>query len=675
MKRNHIWAIALGVVAVLGSSCQKATVDVDNGFDVARDSTHTPVEPSGNGTNTSKYAQARIFPGLVCSDEPRITTTVSMNLKYFDVDQVLRVSVPPAPQFSTGLYAAPGELVEVTVPDNMYSLSLQIGAWTDNLTALSATGPINRDPVIVSRVQLAPGKNQVRNLYGGHIYIVPNVAMDQPVNISFANVVKSPDYIMGQTSVADWQAAIKKSCVPWLELRGKYTIFTVPREYCLMSPVQDPEGLLREWDEVMKQDFYGWQGLSENPADPIDQSPVLPARIVLDNNPVVGYGHNGFPVVAFMDMNWFVFSADLRNLMESKTWGTHHELGHNNQQGWWSWSSLGEVTNNLFIYKTAKRHSFTNPSAWPALHDINAAAGRFDNLASTFAKALSFSASTTANKDFDKASDPILGDDPFARLTPFLQLFEKIPANYNGNGRADGWGFFPYLYSQTRRAVRTPAGDLGKHDYFYEMLSDYVKADFQLFFKAWGIQISDLTRNRVAAKYDPFPYDIWNYNPATKTGGDKDVFFIPSAWSVISFSSDHSEGRVGNLIDDNLTTYWHTQYGPTIPPPHFAVIDLKKALTFSKVAMAHRPNGSGTSRPIKNIYVDYSTDNVNWTPAPLSNSSADGNYIVTQNIQGLQTFNLDAPVTARYVRVRVPSRNDMFAPDDLACLAEFRVVK
>ncbi|MBO9593814.1 MAG: M60 family metallopeptidase [Niabella sp.] len=671
--RQHIWAVSLGLITVLGYSCKKSTVNVGNGFDTPKDSVHTPVTPPNNAVNTSKYAQARIFPGLVCNEEPRITATVNLSLKYFDIDQNLRISVPPVPQFSTGLYAAPGELVEVTVPANMYSLTLQIGAWTDDLTALGALGPINRDPSIVSKVQLAPGKNQVRNLYGGHIYIIPNVSIDNPVSLTFSNVVKSPDYVLGQTNATEWQAALKNSCVPWLELRGKYTIFTVPREYCITSPVPNPQALLEEWDMVMKEDFYGWQGLKEVAEDPIDQSPVLPMRIVMDNNPKVGYGHSGFPIVAFMDMNWFKFSADLNKLKQSKTWGTHHEIGHNNQQGWWSWSTLGETTNNLFIYKTAKRNSLTNPSAWPALHDINAAADRFENLSDVFDRAIAFAASTDAGKNFDGTDVRI--NDPFARLTPFIQLFEKIPANYNGNGRADGWGFFPYLYSQTRRAVRTPSGDLGKHDYFYEMLCDYVKADFQLFFNAWGIQISDIAKNKVAAKYPLYPFDIWNYQPVQKTGGNNDVFYLPTAWSVISFSSDHSEGRVGNLIDNNLTTYWHTNYAPVVPPPHFAVIDLKRSLTFTKIAIAHRQNGSSTSRPIKNIYVDYSNDNINWTPMPLTNTSADGNYIVTQNIIGLQTFNLSAPVSARYVRMRVPNRTDMFAADDLACLAEFRVVK
>ena len=143
--------------------------------------------------DVSKYAQARVFPGLVCADELRLKDyKLSMNLNYNYVEENLRINVPPQPQFSTGLYAAPGELVIIDVPQGDYSLSVQVGAWTDNLTNVQ-NAP--RDPVIVSRMQLAPGRNFVRNLYGGHIYIFAGRPISTPVNLVFTNVVKSPDFV------------------------------------------------------------------------------------------------------------------------------------------------------------------------------------------------------------------------------------------------------------------------------------------------------------------------------------------------------------------------------------------------------------------------------------------------------------------------------------------------
>src|SRR5690606_18222790 len=135
------------------------------------DSTNLEVDTSTLLTNTSKYAKARVFPGLVC-DNSRIDTTISMNLNYHHVTTAsLRISVPPSPIFSTGLYAAPGDLVTITVPEGVYSLAVQVGAWTDDLTGKEAEEPLLRDPRIVERKALSPGENRVRNLYGGHIYI------------------------------------------------------------------------------------------------------------------------------------------------------------------------------------------------------------------------------------------------------------------------------------------------------------------------------------------------------------------------------------------------------------------------------------------------------------------------------------------------------------------------
>ncbi|WP_315823580.1 M60 family peptidase N-terminal accessory domain-containing protein [Paraflavitalea speifideaquila] len=86
--------------------------------------------------DVSKYAQARVFPGLVCNTEARLKNhAVTMNLNYNYVKEHLRMAVPPEPQFSTGLYAAPGELVTIDVPAD-YSLSIQVGAWQDNLSSV-----------------------------------------------------------------------------------------------------------------------------------------------------------------------------------------------------------------------------------------------------------------------------------------------------------------------------------------------------------------------------------------------------------------------------------------------------------------------------------------------------------------------------------------------------------
>jgi hypothetical protein len=616
------------------------------------------VDTSVKTVDVSKYAQARVFPGLVCNTEPRLTNyKLTMNLSYNFVDENLRISVPPQPQFSTGLYAAPGELVIIDVPGD-YSLSVQVGAWTDNLSGIQNPA---RDPVIYSRSQLAPGRNYIRNLYGGHIYIFAGRPLNTPVDLVFSNVVKSPDFILGETSNTDWQAAIQKSCVPWLELRGKNMIFTVPREYCISHPIADPEAVLTEWDKVIGEDYYKWEGLVENPAtaaDSADLAPLLPWRVVQDIQPVVGYGHNGFPVVVQNDFSWFDGIANIALINGGGNWGFFHELGHNNQQTrYWSWSSLGETSNNLFAFKVAHRFESAIPAAWPPKHPA---------LSGAFTNALAFAADASTSKNFDGTDVRI--DDPFARLTPFVQIFDKVPAGMS----YDGWGFMTELYKNARRAPRISQNDQDKRDFVYETLCNYTKRDWIFFFKAWGIAISNISSSKMSS-YPVMNQKVWEYNPLTRTGGDATFNpdpYAKSNWKVSSFSSQEPSGEgppnglASSIIDGDVNTFWHSQWsGPVATPPHVLTVDMGKSLAVNGFVFTQRQS---LTRNIKNMKVETSDNGTTWTVASGSP------FLLTQTAPA-QTKTLPATVNCRYIRLTVASQSDVYDGSQFAALGEFDV--
>lgn len=679
-KYSRLW-LAATIVTLLMSACGKEKFniaatppDVGGSKDSASKLVDTLLK-----TDSSKYVQAAAFPGLVCGSEPRVNVSINMNFNYQSSGNNMRVQVMPIPQFSTGYYAAPGELVTITIPAGQVALSVQIGGWTDDLSNLQDP---KRDAVIYVKTQLAPGKNYVRNLYGGHVYIISAVPQPAPVAITLSNVVKSPDFVDGVTNVNDWKAQIAKTCVPWLEIRSAYASFLVPTATCVATGI-NPQAGITLWNSIIQQDYYGWMGLSANPSDPIDQQPLMPYRFVLDVQPSVGYGHNGFPIVGTNDMEWFGGFTDatrISNVASGLPWGTCHELGHNMQQpNYWSWSTLGETTNNLFVFKFGRRLEQAGASnAWP----VDKA-----RQVPIFTNAITNYASVSGVKNFDTSADSRMINDPsglaFVRMVPFVQLFDYIKPNMAGINKSsgDGWGIMTALYSKARRAVRPNISDLTKHDFVYQTVCDYTQYDWAAFFDAWGIVVSDAMRAQMGSTYSPIKYNVWTYNPLTRTGGTglADQSYNPTSWKIVSFSSQNADGGSGlanYVIDGNTTTYWHTQYSPAnVNPPHFIVIDLQKQLSISSIQIAHRPNGTSTSRAIQNIFVDYSTDNVNWKNAPLPNSrGTDGTYIITQNIQGFQQFKLTAPITARYMRVRVPLATDMFVSSPLACLAEFEIL-
>lgn len=678
MKLQHAkWATGLVLLVLMAglSNCRK-NINYDYRDGTPGDGEPVPsvtVDTNIRNIDVSKYAQARIFPGLVCTSEPRLMSQrLSMNLNYNFVGENLRISVPPQPQFSTGFYAAPGELIIIDAPTTNYSLSVQIGAWTDNLSGIQ-NAP--RDALIYSRTQLAPGRNYLRNLYGGPIYIYAGRPISTPVDIVFSNVVKMPDFVLNETTDAGWRTAITNSCVPWLELRSKNMIFTVPRDYCVSRGISNPTALMKEWDDAINLDYYKWEGLVDNPPpgpDTVDKAPLLPWRVVQDIKPSVGYGHSGFPVVTFNDYGWFDEFTDITQIRGGGCWGTFHEVGHNNQQGlYWSWSSLGETSNNLFVFKVAKRQSLVTPSAYPAKHPA---------LASRIPQALAFALDAAA-KNFDGTDARI--NDPFSRLTPFLQIFDRVPANWGYPDQPHGWDFMAFLYKKARRAQRISLSDQDKRDFFYEAICDFTKRDWMPFFKAWGIQVSNVSAAKILALYPPMPTEIWKYNPLTGTGGTTPFDpYSRSNWNVTvnSFSTQEgSNGAISNALDGSLTTYWHSNYGtgtgPTTPP-FVITCDMTRPLAVNGFRVALRQSGTGTATGVKNIRIETSNDGTTWTQLTAFTPAADGQgNIIIQQVQGLQSYTLPATATFRYFRMSIPTTAANNNNATSSALSEIDVIK
>ena len=623
----------------------------------------------------SKIVQASAFPGLICETEPRLASVnLSLDLNYKSVGVNLRISKPPEPLLSTGYYAAPGELITIDIPQGMYQMSAQIGGWTDNVGAYPNPP---RDGIVFTRQQLSPGRNYLRNLYGGTIYLNAAVPIANPVSVTLGNVVKSPDFVLGESKDAEWKARLQASCVPWLELRSRFVSFLVPRDRCLNTSYPSMEAALKQWDSIISNDYQAWQGLSLTPADPVDQAPILPYRIVFEiaMAPGVG-GHSGNPVVVGNWNNWFDGVVNVTNTSSDGLWGLLHEIGHNNQQtAYWSWSTLGEVSNNLFSFKVADRLRRAGyPKAWPPNHPALGVEGGVSIVDSAIAFA-----SSTGVKNFDGTDTRI--NSPFARCIFFVQLFDYIKPNMPGINKSnkEGWALMGELYSRARRAVRPNSSDLTMHDFVYRALCDMTQYDWAGHFNQWGVSISDLAQAEMTSKYTPIGFKAWTYNPIKGTGGKETYNPDPYAttnWKINSFSSQEAEGEelpnglASSIIDGNINTFWHSNWSANdyagVAPPHWIIIDLGNSIPFSSFRFTQRQDNPGVR--IKNLYIDISTNNSTWTTIA-------GNPFVMDNAAATQTRTLSASVTARYVRLRMPAKSDMYGNDIYAAIAEFAILK
>lgn len=619
-KLNLLLSLIISLSIFSIASCKKYAFEVADGYGLDTLKEHITVDTADSRPDFSMLAKARLFPGLVDANEARLKDyAVTMDLNYRnEAYNRLRISVLPQPLFSTGMYAAPGEPVIIDVPANGKGLMCQIGMWTDDL---SATTPRQREPIVYTVKMLFPGRNYVRNLFGGNIYIRTSFPIGDPVTLKFSGACKSPDFTLGKTDPAAWKKEIEQTKIPWFEFASKHIAFTLPTDkmvaYFQKHPEVDPIAQLSAWDQIIERDYNEWEGLSDTASDELDKPVDLPWRVVLDIQPVVGYGHSGFPVVAQNDNEWF--SAAMIATDTVSIWGTLHEIGHNNQQGsYWSWSTLGETTNNLFSIKRAHRIGIKNIAA---LHPALPGAVR---------DGLTYTADGDESKHFDA---DLLVDDPFTRMVPFMQLFDRIQ---RFDGKADGFGLMPYLYRRARHAQRYSLTDLDQHDFLYEAVCEYTHLDYYKFFLAWGINVSSQSRARMAALYpNKLQNDIWNYNPITKAGGNDIVdYTIPRNEWLVDFDSQEvngEDGHASNILDGDVNTFWHSEWANASPPyPHYLLIDMTEEREgLHGVYFTMRQNSSGTRPSHVEIWLGPDKDHlVKYTESDL----------VSQNAQQAVTF-------------------------------------
>ena len=603
IKFTAIIAIVISLTA-----CKKYGVNVPDGYeDASENNANVTIDTNMKNIDRSGYSKARLFPGLVDQIEPRVQNkafTLDLNFANQTANN-LRIAAAPRPQFSTGFYAAPGELVKIIVPAGVNGLSMQIGGHTDNLSGKS---PLLRDPIIYNMIALYPGVNYMRNIYGGTIYIHASFAIQQPVKFIISGAVVSPDFVLGEISDEDWVKMVTASNVPWLELRTKRVNFLIPRDKVMATfsstePLTNPTAVMNKWTEVFDLDYNAWMGLSDNAIDQVDQSPQGPWRGILDIQLTLGYGHSGIPFVGTNDSEWFKSFTSLKGVTTNVgMWGSYHEFGHNCQQpNVWSWSTLGETTNNLFSFKVANRINADYSKLHPAVN-------------SGFPLAISWASSALGTRNFDNTGDPVMKNDPFTRMTPFVQIFELY-----------GYGAMTKLYTEARRAQRLSINDIDKHDFTYEKLSEYCNIDLIPFFEAWGIVVSPLSQAKIGAKFPLLNKQIWTYNPLTKTGGTGNIVFTTS---VVSASSPAQEGSTGNLIDNNPATFYHSQYSSPTPAQTFP-------FTFIFSAGANMPikgmyfNGRSTGRAgdAKDIEIFSSRDNINYTSIGVTTLPSTANRV------------------------------------------------
>lgn len=136
-------------------------------------------------------------------------------------------------------------------------------------------------------------------------------------------------------------------------------------------------------------------------------------------------------------------------------------------------------------------------------------------------------------------------------------------------------------------------------------------------------------------------------------------------WTAVGSSTQGSggvgdNGGYGATLDNDVSTYWHSQYNPATTLPQYLEYDMQQVLNINKISLVNRPSNNGGR--FTSFTVSYKLNAVDaWTTLPSTYSSPLAN-------PAINSIPLGANITARYIRLDITA----VGSGNYAMLAEFR---
>lgn len=445
------------------------------------------------------HPSAAHFPGRVSPEAPRINKTITINHTPIPEEQKpmvnnLYYSGKDAHNlYSTGLYAAPGEVVTITIPEELREkIEVQVGCHSDNLNWWVAGGEDwRRMPSIVRKEQLKKTTTTIASAFGGLIYITcPPNAVSFTGDVVIANAVAAPYFVLGKTTDEEWVKMVNETGAPFGELEGNDVVLTIST--ASLKKVTGPTEKLKTWDVIVKSCY----DLAQIPTPYFRKQ-----RIVSDVHIGGGFMHSGYPIMAHhcpeVNMESESVISDPNKLMlpgeGGANWGFFHEIGHNMQNVEdWVFSGTTEVSVNLF-----------------SLYIFDMVLGGRDgahggvSMKSTRDMTNKYFADGAQFKDWQAS--------PFLGLVTFRQIQSAF-----------GWEAFKTVFrrfhEENAKGIKPQdkdeeAASQRKIDNFVTYFSDATGRNVMPFFQAWGIPVSEAVTAKVAKYPEWMPY---NFLPQVK---------------------------------------------------------------------------------------------------------------------------------------------------------------
>jgi hypothetical protein len=432
------------------------------------------------------HPSAVYFPGKVKAGFEFINKTVIIHHKKISDSLIpivskLDYSNPWAnTMYSTGLYAVPGQYIEIVIPEDLRDkgLSVQIGCHSDRLNQWVASKEAwRRMPIIVKKQKLTNERTRVASPFGGLIYITVSPKSDgwnQKITVNHA--IASPSFKLGTTTPEEWDAQLKNNKAPWGELASGDIIITIPDS--VLQKVHDPEKVMKLWDLIIG----GEMDLAQIP-----QPFYREQRLVIDEHIGGGFMHSGYPIMVHHSPVRHMLSEDIianpELLMHPSkggaNWGFFHEIGHNMQNLDWVFGGTTEVSCNFFSIYMFDRLMGGRDEAHTGISNTNTQ------------KMMKKYFAAAANYETWK-KDPFLGLIMFRQLQEGFgwETFKKFFREYQVMAAQDSTG----TYADT---------DAKKRDLWVKTFSKVSGRDIAPFFEKWGIPVSEITTKELAE------YPVW----------------------------------------------------------------------------------------------------------------------------------------------------------------------
>lgn len=283
------------------------------------------------------------FPGKVPGYAPRIKKQLEINCDYKGWAQHRIPGAWNAKEIrSTGVYAAPGEVIKVIVPEAIAACGYEvlIGSYGGGLDNHNVW---HRYPRTQKARSIRDTETEISNGFGGLVGIrIPQDASAGMQTIYISGGVAAPLYVHGETDLDDWRKTIRNHPGPWAELGSERIIITVPAEH--IRYLDNPDEVMELWNTVIE--------MSADLAT-LDRDEYRAERLVFDRQPSAGLLHSGYPVCGHTGVH-SELAVNAEKLRKDGFWGFFHEYGHNHQHALWALPGTLETTCNfwsIYIYE------------------------------------------------------------------------------------------------------------------------------------------------------------------------------------------------------------------------------------------------------------------------------------------------------------------------------------